>query len=326
MRPILYSLAVVVWSACSTTPALPPMLRWEAPAAPAPASGWSRYTTTDFTLVTDLDPADGREAAEAMAKEFVGLRAMMGAAPVKYRTPVRIFVLADGLEFERAFGRLTAGQVATFPGQVQVFLWGKPVKWERRASRVEGQTSLITHEIAHVILGEYFPFQPRWFAEGFAQFLESYAWSADGKQVEFGLANAEAYTVYRKNRAVGAADIFAWKGGSATDAEARNRALYGYSWALVHYLINAVPERFGEVLGILARADGQAIEDANRAVSTDPGELDRQVHGYMKSGQYSVITVDVPVTQLRAAQAPLEASEVANIHQMLEQRAKALSR
>ena len=300
---------VLLLTGCVTPGQSRPMLRWDAPPFSSSPSGWWALSTSNITMYTDLADVDGREAVEAIEQELAVLRAMMGSSPARFKRPVRIFVVADGLEYERYFGRLTAGAVLRGDETVDVFLWGKPEKWARRASMVEGAASLITHELAHVVLDQYFEHQPRWFAEGFAQFLEAYRWSDDGKRVEFGLANLEAYRTYRSNRALGASDVFAWGNATASDGESTTRTLYGYSWALVHFLINVKPERFADILQTLA-TDGRWTP-FQVTQPLDSGALDAAVHAYMKTGDYSTFELEVTRGRESAKQAAMNDADVA---------------
>ncbi len=302
-----------------------PMLEWPKPPEQASPTGWWKVTTPEFELDTDLPPLLAMEGAEDFTHEIAALRAVMGAAPARYKRPVRIVVLADTLTFEQKFSRTTGALALPLADEYDLFLSGRPEKWAHRASLVEGASALVTHEMAHVVLRQYFPVQTRWFAEGMAQYLASYKWSPDGSQVELGLANLEAYQLYRHYRTIGLADMNAWGGASAEAGEASEVARYGYAWAFVHYLINREPETFGEVMANLAQGPaGVAALEQRFAART--AEYDEKVHAYMKTGEYRTITLPVPAQHAPASLEAMDAIEHAHVEGLLEQASRRFHR
>jgi hypothetical protein len=307
-------LPVLVLSLAGCAEAQRPALAWQ-PSATTTATGWWGFSTAEFTLDTDGSRENGREAADAIQRELDALRAMMGnAAPLKVRQ-LRIIVLANGLDYEKYFGRATAGLTSHNSKRVTVFLYGRPTKWTSHSGVAEGVPSTLTHELAHVVLAQYFPLQPRWFAEGLAQYLEPYKWSDDGASIELGLPNMAAYQNYLQNRSQGAAEAREWSHASMAEGES-GRTLYGYSWALVHYLINAQPKRFTEAMRLLAEKEP---DEATRLVlEEDAADLDQKVHEYMKAGQYHPIVVPVRHPLPPVTERGLDEAEVAEVMQVLD--------
>jgi hypothetical protein len=309
MRALLPAFGLCL--ACATQR---PALSWE-PSAAASGTGWWGFSTAEFTLDTDASREAGREATDAIQRELDALRAMMGnAAPSKVQ-PLRIIVLANGLDYEKQFGRATAGITSRSPERVTIFLWGGPTKWTSHTGVAEGVSSTLTHELAHFVLAQYFPVQPRWFAEGLAKYLEPYKWNEEGTSIELGLPNLNAYQTYMKNRSQGAAEAREWGNASLAEGES-SRTLYGYSWALVHFLINTDPQRFAQTMRLLA--EHHPDEATAMALGGDADALDKKVHEYMKAGQYHSVVVAVRHPLPPATERGLNEAEVGEVMQVLE--------
>jgi hypothetical protein len=140
-------------------------LTWTSRVPEASSSGWWRLQTPHFTLYTDHRADVAREAADALEREWIALGAIMGNSPAPHGHPVKIYVLADGLEFERLFGRTMWGFMARGPDVDSVFLYGPPDRWIQRTVLTKDENaSVLQHELAHLVLyqrGEvtalYFP-------------------------------------------------------------------------------------------------------------------------------------------------------------------------
>lgn len=163
------------------------------PLAAQPPGGWLRVETPDFTLNTDLSPELAQRAAQLLSESLLGLRAMFGRAPVLVQRELTIYALKDDLDFERRFGRMTWGFAYTQGASSTICLYGPPDKWFVRGDvNYEAKDSVLQHELAHVVLSQYFPAQPQWFAEGMAQYLETFRW-VDAETVRLGDPSLAAY-------------------------------------------------------------------------------------------------------------------------------------
>ena len=165
-------------------------LRFEA-TRPLPA-GWKRLQTADYELLTDLDEGQAQRAAQLLSQSMLGLGAMFGHAKPRFDHRLVVIALTDGLEFERRFGKLLWGFTAPGPRETTVCLYGAPDRWfSRGANFVNATDSVLQHELAHAVLSGYFARQPTWFAEGMAQYLETFRW-LDGETVLVGEPSAKA--------------------------------------------------------------------------------------------------------------------------------------
>jgi hypothetical protein len=262
---------------------------------PAPLEGkWRKVVTPDYTLFTDQGPEEAERAAQLLSQSLVGLSAMFARAPVLDRTRLFVFALRDGMEFERRFGKRISGFThrngADGPHEAVICLYGPPDRWfERSAVGYDAKESVLQHELAHAVLRRHFPQQAKWFAEGMAQYLETFRW-LDADTVQLGDPKLEAYRSYRQLRSISVKDALEWDGFDPRELE--NIGLYAMSWAMVHYLRNREPHAFGLYLQTLAQAGPRAAWDV--ALSPLRDALDAAIFQYMKAGQYQSFTITVP--------------------------------
>ncbi len=286
------------------------------PSAPEPSTnGWSVVETEDFTLRSDLPLGQVQEAAQLVAQSLVGLRAMFGKAPIAARHHVTVYALADGLEFERRFGRRVGGFAWSRGDQTLLMLYGPPQRWFVRAEVVlDAKDSVLQHELAHAVLSDFFPQQAQWFAEGMAQYLETFRW-VDASTVRFGDASLTAYRYYRSIRSLSVEQMAKWtkydQGGLET------WGYYGLSWAFVHWALNTKPREFGTYMSELAQRGPAAAWSATFAPLQG---LDQEIYRYMTVGTYRVRVVKVPETpRVPAVVRPLTQLEFEAVHRLFDE-------
>jgi hypothetical protein len=284
---------------------------------PIADGAWLAITTDEFELDTNLPEDEARYAAEVCMREIAAIEAVMGNAEPPHRVPVRLIAIANTVDFNSKFDARIAAIGTWQQGQQLLLLSGRPEHWEHRASLVEGAPATVTHEMAHVVLRRYFPFQPRWFAEGLAEYLASYKWSLDGTQVELGVANLDAYAIYRHYRTVGLTDELAWGGASADNGEANELSRYGYAWAFVHYLIHRDPNLFQDVMQQIAQGP-KGIEQLNRELAPRAEKFDNAIHAYLKAGEYQTIFLPVIAKKSTAKEHALNAEEVSQVNALID--------
>ena len=250
-------------------------------------SGWREIRGPHVVLRTDLGSGAAREAAltvERFRAQIVAAawpRATLPASDV-----IEVTVFANGLDFERHFGRNIAG---VFFHEVPPFavMYGHPAKWEHRASLATPETtSVLRHELVHHLAASIYRRQPRWFSEGLAQFLETVRTGDDGKSVVVGAANLDAMQKYRSFRSLTVADALAWSGKLDALPEATLHGLYGLSWVMVHWLYNEHSEQFAQFQALLAK--GIDPDKAWKIIlpGLNTPDLDAAVNQYVRHGNY----------------------------------------
>jgi hypothetical protein len=284
-----------------------------------PITGWLKVETPAFTLFTDLPEAQAREAAQEVASELVALRSAFGNPPEKWKAPLRIVVLQRNKDFERYFGRLVAGLTQSDASGQTVYLWGPPSTWAPRnllSASVGGQ-SVLRHELAHVQLNRIFGKQPRWFAEGFAQYLETLRWTERGDGIELGSPNTSAMQGYARWRDTGFDEALAWSEVELHhEHEAVTGGLYCYAWALVFELVNERAPQLGAYMAALAQ--GNVPNAATMFPGEDSKAIDQRVHQFMNTGVFARTTLPVSQQQVAAVLTPATEDERANITARLE--------
>jgi hypothetical protein len=289
---------VLVLCSCATTGAgdlKRELLRFE-PTTDKP-TGWKRVQAPGYVLLTDLQPPQAERAAQLLSQSLGGLQAMFLRAPVKVDRKLIIIAMNDGLDFERRFGKRLWGFAMSGNDVTTLFLYGPPDRWfVRREINYEGTQSVLQHELSHAVLARYFPRQPRWFAEGLAEYLETFRW-LDAETLQLGDPNLDAYREYRAIRSLTVRDMLEWS--VVTEQERRGSdlktgGLYGLSWAFIHYARNKMPQDFGRYLALLAttRDEAQAWRET---FGPHADALDTAIYGYMKQGQYQQFTLKLPL-------------------------------
>lgn len=262
-------------------------LRFEV-AAPANA-GWKHLQTEQFELFTDLPPPEAERAAALLTQSLEGLAAMFGTAKPEFPQRLVVIALADGLDFERRFGRRLAGFAAVNDPETTIVVYGSPDRWfVRTANLVDSTDSVLQHELAHAVLFRYVRRQPTWFAEGMAQYLETFRW-LDAHTVVLGEPNLAAWQRYARVRSISMRDVLSWD--TYVKRQPEVSGLYGLSWAFVHYALNVEPQRFSQLLAALVEGDDEAFV---HTFGPQTDELDQAVHAYLKRGKYGQLTLDVP--------------------------------
>jgi tetratricopeptide (TPR) repeat protein len=276
--------------------------------ARASDSEWRKITTQHFELYTDLDA----EAAVEAAKELEKTRdALITAAWPSFPFPdvvrTQVFVLSNGLDFERIFGHRMWGLFAngTRPA---FYLYGPPSRWAPRASLLQvAPSSVLRHEMTHQLAAAVFRRAPRWFEEGLAQFLETVQITADGKSIVVGSTNRDARGKFYAGRTVTLGRTLAWDESIAGLPESEVHGLYGTSWAFFHWLYNNEQEAFSRYQFALAR--GVNPKKAWDAVfpGFNPDAHDPVLYTYLVHGKGAVDTIplrtSVPSIDVKALSA-----------------------
>ncbi len=273
--------------------------------------GWREIRGPHVVLRTDLGPGAAREAALAVERfraQIIAAAWPRATLPGSDRVEVTVF--GNGLDFERHFGRNVAG---VFFHDVPPFavMYGHPEKWEHRATLATPETtSVLRHELVHHLAASIYRRQPRWFAEGLAQFLETVRTGEDGKTVVVGAVNLDAVQKYRAFRSLRVAEALAWSGTLDGMPEATVHGLYGLSWLMVHWLYNERPAQFDQFQGLLAR--GIDPDKAWKIIlpGLNTPDLDEALNRYFQHGNYKEYLAPFAEPAPRLEEIPLTEADV----------------
>lgn len=309
--------AAILLAASAAHGGEPPTYRCEARGGPA----WREYRSAHFTLATDM----GAARAEALVASLEYLHALVVKA-----------LLGDGVEI---------------PGRVQVVAFASPGDFRKLAASDEirgyfgigrfhspfivvsgdgfdADEETVAHELAHHVSSYAFARQPRWFAEGLAQFVQTVG------RVRGATAAATGTHLVRGGRGSGGrwagvapTDLVRWlhaeSGGmprdlltwSGKELPGEMGRYYVWSWLLYHWLWNTRSKAFGAFAGRLANAEDPAAAWRASFPDLDPSRpgafegLQRMLDLYAKNGRF--VTYEVKAApDLRFTVAPLPAAEV----------------
>ncbi len=155
---------------------------------------------------------------------------------------------------------------------------------------ISGETVLFHEYAHHFMYGQTTRSYPRWFVEGFAEFLAGVKFKADGS-VTLGVPPEHRGLELALGREVPIRKLLAFDGG-AGDSKTRYDSFYGQSWGLFHYLQFA-PERAGQLekyQQLLATGDSD-LEAAEGAFG-DLDQLAKDVDAYVRQKRLGVLVID----------------------------------
>jgi hypothetical protein len=293
-------------------------------------TGWTEVKTAHVTLRTNLSPEAARRGALLAEKSRAALLAAAWPEAKLTEDRIELIVLSSRQDFESYFGSLVSGEFVHMGYPPSVFLFGTPERWEDRRTREREVTwfqthalapyapstrSVLRHEMVHHLMSFFYRREPRWFAEGFAQFLETARFSEDGKSVTLGDINLDAVREYTSFRTFTVADALAWGTTFEPKDDGSIRGLYGMSWMMVLWLYDTRPADFVRFQKLLAT--GLDPSKAWKVVfpTLTPGEVDREIFHFSRYGHYGVTTVTIPETQ--AADVHLRPMTSAEMHATL---------
>jgi hypothetical protein len=275
-------------------------------------AAWRRLQTEHVDLITDLPEADALTAATGLerTREALLRAAWSKLSSTRQTARLRVVALASGLDFERYFGRDLDGFHTGLNGDT-IVLWGTPKHWERRERVTDvSTTSTFRHELVHHLAAGIYGRQPRWFAEGLAQFLETISIRDDGTKAALGLPNFAASRRYRATRALGVNDALAWGRPLAGENEVEVSGLYGLSWMMIAWMFNTQRDAFDAYQAALARGEDPARAWAASFGSWKLEDMDKALYQYALHGDVTVYNVDLAPADVKPTVAPLGAADV----------------
>lgn len=258
---------------------------------------WIRLQSEHFDLATDMSEQDAGLAVEALEHTRSALlSAAWNEASDLPTARTTVIVLRDGLEFMQYFEEAAA----LFSEVVRptLVLWGKPDYWEARTGvNAEASSSLVRHELTHRIASSFYMRQPKWFAEGLAQYLQTLRVSSDGASATIGEVDPLALRRYRQSNAT-VRDVLRWDSYTADDPDVI-RGYYGVSWLLVHYLFDERPSEFGAFQTALTRGESPEIAWKKAFGTERTDALDDRLADYARRKKYKTAVVPVERTSMK---------------------------
>jgi tetratricopeptide (TPR) repeat protein len=292
--------------------------------AQCPSEGgkpWLELESDHFVLQTDLPPEEAQKGVEYLERTRAAMLAAAWPAALKLEMPrLTVHVLADPSQFERIFPRRVGGVFSRSGDEPFIVLAGPPDTWEQRFTGLsETTSSTVKHELAHYLSSYFLLRQPRWLAEGLAQFLETLQLSKDGRTAVLGQPHLHAVSAMKilldgVDRGViedfTMKDVADWEGSSENYADWEISGRYAGSWLLVHWLYNTRPQEFAELQNQLAQGNDPRIATKSLFPEFYTRAIHRTLLDYVQHGKYEEITVKVPVGALSSSERVLDDAEV----------------
>lgn len=269
---------------------------------------WHEVQSTHFRIQTNLSP----EAATSTALELEKhRRALLLAWGTDFDPPGTVdVILLRNLHELREF---TQGHAAGFAGTTErgplLVMGGNGYVLEDSPD-----LRLQTHELAHYLSRFVLLRQPRWLAEGLAQYLETAHIKPSTQEVVLGRASGWDLGYVREHGWLDISELWAWD-QKGLQSQSEQQWHYASSWLWVHYLFNIHPERMEDFQLRLARAEDpkKAWEASFKGVKDLQGEL----RTYVTSGRYSVLTIPLPPVPTKVDVRPLQTADVHAVRALL---------
>jgi tetratricopeptide (TPR) repeat protein len=268
---------------------------WASASAAEPKSGWTEVKTAHVTVKTDLSLDGAREAALLAEQTRAAVLAAAWPGTRLTQDRIELIVFSNHQDFERYFGDLVLDKVVLGNYPPTVFLFGAPGRWERRSAlESDSTTSVLRQALVQHLATFIYRRQPRWFAMGLAEFLETLRISEDGKTVTFGALNILAKLDYATHRTVGVADALAWGVTFNPTDEGNLAALNGLSWLMVYWMFNAQSAEFVRFQKLLITGLDPARAFKVVFPTLTPAALDQELNHFAQYGKTGVATLPLP--------------------------------
>jgi len=274
-------------------------------AAPAASADWREYQTAHFAIFSDGDEDSVTRLAERLESIDALMRLTTGLGDSIDPVRVRIYVVEDNGDVEKALGLSGSGVAGFYSSNIL-----GPFAVTPRAMFGQGLFTpelVLHHEYAHHFMLQYFPsVYPPWFVEGFAELIGSSKILPDGKV---------GYGMPAKHRGQ-----FILSGWLSVDEVLRKPPhklhqfdLYGQGWVMTHFLTfnkERSPQLRQYLLNLVA---GKSPDEAARAFGDLP-KLNREMRSYLDQGSFPYVPVPVTITRpVIQHKRPLGAGEAALI-------------
>lgn len=291
------ALLVVLAAACRG-PALPAL-----PSQGGPA--WIELSSEHFTLWTDAS----RGRARTLIREMEHLRQVVIGVGFSGSFEGKSFVIA----------LRDADEVGVFvPEQFTAFaFYGGALKQPGIVLAADDESTVVTHELVHVIAFNVIENQPAWFAEGIAGFFETVSVDPDRSKGDVGKPDVDKVAALRRTPPTPAAKMFACESFTCMDG-----MFYATAWAIFAYLANTSPR---ELLAFARRIDElpegawrQAWQEIFPALT--PDKLDHEVRKWLNYGKHTVWKFEVALKEWPVTERVLADADVYAARALLRQR------
>ena len=254
-----------------------------------------KIQSDNFTFIGDVREKDGQELVLELEQYRSAILQLLGAEPDLEPIRVRIYAAKNDKELVAVTGLHGIGGVyqSTMDGPIFILNAGKGFSRGNRARHIA------LHEYTHHILAAYTEkFYPRWYNEGFANYLATFEVNKDGGLVigrphnPYGYALSDKYWMPTEVL-VNSIRKYPFKAGARTGKGVGDQdRFYAQSWLAVHYLqstksARAKAKKYTELLNSEKRPDNMF----ETAFGYSPDEFHNILKAYYKKNKFSVFTL-----------------------------------
>lgn len=198
---------------------------------------WITTTSGEFHIISNASERETRQVVTALTRmrEAIG---KVTRLKVRAAVPVHVYLLRDQRTFAPYRDAIIQRRDANITG---VFLKAGDAKYIVLRGDVGAVDSVVFHELTHYFLDNTAAGLPVWFSEGMAEYYSTFSARAD--YVNIGAPIVEHVVALRQSL-MPLSVLFTVDVRSPEYNEAARKGIfYAQSWALVHFLMQAGPER-----------------------------------------------------------------------------------
>jgi len=276
------------------------------PAAPRAAEGesWFEVTSDHFIVYTDVDEAEAMALAKDLERFRATLALLTGLDMEKSLSPpLRVFAYSDRRDYTGRYGMAGTGGFYMTPadGPVAVLtLEDGDEVWEAKGIET------LFHEYTHHIVHQFAPIRyPRWYDEGFAEFVSTMEFR-EGKVI-VGKPPMNRFLALREaGDWLDIEDIMEAKGAYITRIGPRvSRNLdrhktgiyhhYAQGWLITHFIHTheKYRKRLGKYLSNLQNPEVDPEDVFENIFEISYWDFDKEVRDYWYSYQLPAFTIDL---------------------------------
>lgn len=252
---------------------------------------WVLVESPHFRVRSPLSEAVVREEALKLEQRYELVRELLRVKDDVRRRRIEVVLFETTDDVQRFYDREVAGFFTHNPERVVV-------------NRTEQGT--LGHEVTHAIASIWLPKLPHWLDEGIASFLENATFDRSNV-ARYGQLLKMRHMVARMYGVLPIETLWAWEDSYQQTSDESLR--YASAWAWVHFLVNAEPTGFDQLVALLREGKKPRAAFDLAFPPARHAELNRRAAEHVTEGTYGVPTLPVKASRAQAVR-PMSTAEV----------------
>jgi len=254
-----------------------------------------RVQSDNFTFIGDVGEKDAKELVLELEQYRSAILQLLGIAPDLEPIRVRIYATKNSKELQLLTGMQGIGGVYKTTMDGPIFI----LNAKRGFSRGNRARHIALHEYTHHLLAAYTTeVYPRWYNEGFANYLATFEVNKDGELVIGRPHNPYAYALSQPNWMptevlVNSIRDYPFRAGTRPRKGLNDQQrFYAQAWLAVHYLQSEEAERkkTSKYIDFL-NSENRPADIFEKAYGVTPSEFHETLKRYYKKNRFSVFTI-----------------------------------